>query len=364
MAASATASSYRTSDRASAANRVQRLDHRPDRPIEPEDRRVRRARRRGHAKLNVRRSRRSHVRMVCARAHSRRGDTATERGTLRPMGSSDSNVWHRVHAQREDGVAAMFLIRDVEPRPDQPKIFVVELPYPVTDLSGQPDAAAYRRLSAFQEQWLEPACAALGWTFVAWKCEDGSFFLYLYGAGDPHALLEKLAPFDGELGFFNDLDADWSEYATLRELVEQAEADDEIGEDEERAHGNGHVHTDDCDHDHDGVHDLDVTAHGIRVIDLTGVTGEPEPPAPPTPDDAIPSGNGGSDAALAWSEEGVASSSQVPRKPRRAASKPKRAATTAKRAAATAKRAAATAKRAAATAKRAAAVAKRATTKK
>jgi len=57
-----------------------------------------------------------------------------------------------MHAQREDGVAAMFLIRDVEPRADQPKIFVVELPYPITDLSDQPDAVTYRRLNAFQKQ--------------------------------------------------------------------------------------------------------------------------------------------------------------------------------------------------------------------
>src|SRR4051812_37569292 len=185
---------------------------------------------------------------------------------------SDSNVWHQVHAQREDGVAAMFLIRDVEPRADQPKIFVVELPYPVTDLSGQPDAAAYRRLSAFQEQWLEPACAALGWTFVAWKCEDGSFFLYLYGAGDPDALLEKLAPFDGELGFFNDVDADWSEYAALRELVDQAQAEHGDGDDGDHDHDHDqdhgdhdhgdhvhvhgdHVHPHDHDHDHDPAHD-------------------------------------------------------------------------------------------------------------
>src|SRR3954464_14760379 len=172
---------------------------------------------------------------------------------------SDSNVWHQVHAQREDGVAAMFLIRDVEPRADQPKIFVVELPYPVTDLSGQPDAAAYRRLSAFQEQWLEPACAALGWTFVAWKCEDGSFFLYLYGAGDPDALLEKLAPFDGELGVFNDVDADWSEYAALRELVEQAEAGGgEDGEDtEDGKHGEAEAEAEAEGHNHDHLR-----AHG------------------------------------------------------------------------------------------------------
>ncbi|TMQ22991.1 MAG: hypothetical protein E6J90_11485 [Deltaproteobacteria bacterium] len=176
------------------------------------------------------------------------------------------NVWHQVHAQREDGVAAMFLIRDVEPRADQPKIFVVELPYPVTDLSGQPDAAAYRRLGAFQEQWLEPACAALGWTFVAWKCEDGSFFLYLYGAGDPEALLEKLAPFDGELGFYNDLDAEWSEYAALRELVEQAESAAEYADYDGHIHGadRGHAHGD------SGMHGGETVHGGIRVIDLTG----------------------------------------------------------------------------------------------
>lgn len=180
------------------------------------------------------------------------------------MGPREPNVWHQVHAQREDGVAAMFLIRDVVPRADQPKIFVIELPYAVTDLSGQPDASGYRRLGAFQEQWLEPACAALGWTFVAWKSEDGSFFLYLYGAGDPEVLLEKLAPFDGELGFFNDVDAEWSEYAALRELVEQSEADGD------------HVHGDGCDHDHGDGHHHHHDGAGIEVIDLTG---EPEAPA-------------------------------------------------------------------------------------
>ena len=196
------------------------------------------------------------------------------------MASSDSNVWHQVHAQREDGVAAMFLIREIEPRADQPKIFVVELPYAVTDLSGQPDAAGYRRLAAFQEQWLEPACAALSWTFVAWKSEDGSFFLYLYGAGDPEALLEKLAPFDGELGFFNDLDEDWSEYAALRELVEQAELDggdddDDDEDDEDDDHAHHHHDHDHGDHEHHH-HDHEVSAEGIHVIDLTG---EPAPPA-------------------------------------------------------------------------------------
>jgi len=178
------------------------------------------------------------------------------------MAPSDADLWHQFHAQRDDGVAAMFLIRDVEPRTDQPQLFVVEMPYPVTDLSKLPDAAGYRQLDAFQEQWIEPACEALGWTFVAWKSEDGSFFLYLYGAGDPNALLEKLAPFDGDLGFFNDHDADWSEYAALRELVDQAQAEPETL--------HGHVHGEDCAHD-DAP---EAAAHGIAVIDLTG-----EPPS-------------------------------------------------------------------------------------
>jgi hypothetical protein len=161
------------------------------------------------------------------------------------MSISDADLWHQVHAQRDDGVAAMFLIRDLEPRVDQPQIFVIQMPYPVTDLSRLPDAAGYRRLDAFQEQWIEPACDALGWTFVASKSEDGSFFLYLYGSGDPSELIEKLSPFDDSLEFFNNRDAEWSEYAALRELVDQAEAADD--EDTDGA-GHPHIHTDEDDH--------------------------------------------------------------------------------------------------------------------
>lgn len=183
------------------------------------------------------------------------------------MSISDADLWHQVHAQREDGVAAMFLIRDLEPRVDQPQIFVVQMPYPVTDLSRLPDAAGYRRLDAFQERWIEPACEALGWTFVAWKSEDGSFFLYLYGGGDPNELLDKLAPFDDALGFFNDRDADWSEYAALRELVDQAEAADD---EDLNGVNHAHIHTDDHDHDHaHGDHDHHDHAHdhGAPVTD-------------------------------------------------------------------------------------------------
>jgi hypothetical protein len=199
------------------------------------------------------------------------------------MPISDADLWHQVHAQREDGVAAMFLIREVEPRADQPRLLVIEMPYTITDASKLPDPAAYRRLDTLQEQWIEPACEALGWTFVAWKSEDGSFFLYLYGGGDPSALLERLASFEGALGFFNDSDAAWSEYAALRELVEQAEvAPEGEGEDD-----HDHIHTADCDHGQDL--DLDDTSEEFPAIDLTGVTDQPdERPSKPRPAKARP----------------------------------------------------------------------------
>jgi hypothetical protein len=183
------------------------------------------------------------------------------------MAISDAALWHQVHAERDDGVATTFLVRDIEPRLDQPRIFVIQLPYPITDLSKLPDAASSRRLDTFQEQWVEPACEALGWTLVASKIEDGSFFLYLYGDGDPQALLEKLAPFDGALGFYSDVDADWSEYAALRELVERAEADAE-----------GHVHSESCEHGVEyGTDEIsDGVPVGIPVVDLSG-----DPPPPP-----------------------------------------------------------------------------------
>ncbi len=133
-------------------------------------------------------------------------------------------LWHLVEAKRDDGTPAMFRIRELAPRRELPRIFVVELPYPSSELAQLPDAAAYQRLNRFEEQWLTPACAALGWLFVAVKTEDGSFFLYLYGAGDPTALIERLSPFDGTLGFFDDDDPTWDEYAALSELLTLAKA--------------------------------------------------------------------------------------------------------------------------------------------
>ncbi|CAN5858296.1 hypothetical protein BH11MYX3_BH11MYX3_27010 [soil metagenome] len=133
-------------------------------------------------------------------------------------------IWHLVEARRDDGAPTMFRIRDLEPRLAQPRIFVVEIPYPVTGLSRLPDASAYRRLQTFEEQWLTPAAGTLGWTFVAAKTEDGSFFLYLYGADDPNAMIERLSPFDGELGFFDEHDPTWDEYGALKELLEEANA--------------------------------------------------------------------------------------------------------------------------------------------
>ena len=132
--------------------------------------------------------------------------------------------WHQFEALRDDGAPAMFRIRDLAPRLDRPKIFVVELPYPITDLSRLPDATSYRRIAAFEENWLIPAAGSLGWSFVAAKIDDGSCFLYLYGASDPTPMIERLAPFDGGLGFFDESDPAWDEYSALKELLDEANA--------------------------------------------------------------------------------------------------------------------------------------------
>jgi hypothetical protein len=167
--------------------------------------------------------------------------------------ASEAEVWHLVEARRDDGTPAMFRIRELEPRLEQPRIFVVEVPYPPTALSRLPDAASYRRVAQFEEQWVIPACQALGWTFVAAKTEDGSFFLYLYGNDDPMPMIQKLSPFDGALGFFDEEDPNWEEYAALRELLDEANAmppetrepsppDEELppGDQDHDESGNGH----------------------------------------------------------------------------------------------------------------------------
>jgi len=136
----------------------------------------------------------------------------------------DDGMWHIVEAKRDDGVSTTFQIRELDPKKHLDRIFVVEMPYPVHELSRLPDAGAYRKLQRFEEQWLVPACRDLGWELVGSKAEDGSFFLYMYGATDPEQLVLRLAPFDVGLGFFDDKDPQWEEYATLRELLDQARA--------------------------------------------------------------------------------------------------------------------------------------------
>lgn len=133
-------------------------------------------------------------------------------------------MWHLLEARRDDGQPAMFRIRDLAPQPAHDRIFVVELPYRTTSMSRLPDAAGYRRLHAFQDQWVVPACTALGWVFVATKIDDGSFFVYVYGSGDPNPMIGRLAPFDPALGFFDEPDPAWAEYAVLRELLAQGQA--------------------------------------------------------------------------------------------------------------------------------------------
>lgn len=138
--------------------------------------------------------------------------------------SAEGELWHIVEAKRDDGTPTMFRIRELDPRKHLHRIFVVELPYPATELSRLPSAASYRRLADFDERWLRPACQALGWELVGSKTEDGSFFLYMYGAADPNELVARLSPFDAGLGFYDDSDPEWLEYGTLRELLDQAKA--------------------------------------------------------------------------------------------------------------------------------------------
>src|SRR4051812_38671061 len=138
--------------------------------------------------------------------------------------STDGELWHIVEAKRDDGTPTMFRIRELAPQKHLSRIFVVELPYPTTEMSRLPSASAYRRVAELEERWLRPACQTLGWEFVGSKTEDGSFFLYMYGGRDPQQLIEKLSPFDVALGFYDDEDPDWQEYATLKELLDQAKA--------------------------------------------------------------------------------------------------------------------------------------------
>jgi hypothetical protein len=136
----------------------------------------------------------------------------------------EGELWHIVEAKRDDGTPTMFRIRELDPKKDLTRIFVVELPYSTHEMSRLPNAAAYRRVADLEEQWLRPACQTLGWEIVGTKTEDGSFFLYMYGGGDPQELVAKLSPFDAGLGFYDDEDPEWAEYATLRELLDQAKA--------------------------------------------------------------------------------------------------------------------------------------------
>jgi hypothetical protein len=138
--------------------------------------------------------------------------------------STDGELWHIVEAKRDDGTPTMFRIRELDPLRHLDKIFVVEMPYPATEMSRLPSASAYRRLSDFDDKWLRPACVNLGWELVGSKTEDGSFFLYMYGSGDPNELIARLSPFDANLGFYDDADPEWAEYGTLRELRDQAKA--------------------------------------------------------------------------------------------------------------------------------------------
>lgn len=131
--------------------------------------------------------------------------------------------WKELEARRDDGQPVLFRVRDIAPRRDLDRIFVVQMPFETREMSVLPDTAAYRRLAELEERWLVPACTALGWLFVGIRIEDGSAFFYAYGNGDPQELVARLAPFDASLGFFDEPDPEWDEYDTLHGLLEAGE---------------------------------------------------------------------------------------------------------------------------------------------
>jgi hypothetical protein len=87
----------------------------------------------------------------------------------------DGEVWHLVEARRDDGAPTIFRIRELDPKPELSRIFVVEMPYPITEMSRLPNATGYRRLATFEEQWVAPACAATGYEHVGLKIEGSEF---------------------------------------------------------------------------------------------------------------------------------------------------------------------------------------------
>ena len=78
--------------------------------------------------------------------------------------STEGELWHIVEAKRDDGTPTMFRIRELDPKKDLTRIFVVELPYSTHEMSRLPNAAAYRRVADLEEQWLRAACQTLGHT--------------------------------------------------------------------------------------------------------------------------------------------------------------------------------------------------------
>ncbi len=234
--------------------------------------------------------------------------------------------WHQFEALRDDGAPARFRIRELAPRTDQPKIFVVELPYPITDLSRLPDATSYRRIATFEENWLIPAAGSLGWTFVAAKIDDGSCFLYLYGASDPTPMIERLAPFDGGLGFFDESDPSWDEYAALKELLDEANALPSAGEeDDDRAPTKVRPSPDDDDQDDDAV-DARITTRFPRMQGPT-IPAITAPPRPRPPVHAKPATKAKAAPIARAAVKATARSKPAPKPMAKAASKPKAKAT-------------------------------------
>ena len=137
----------------------------------------------------------------------------------------DGEVWHLVEGQARRRRADHVPHSRARAAPELTRIFVVEMPYPITEMSRLPNAAAYRRLakSSRSSGSSRPAPPpATSWSASrSRRARSSSTCTEL---PDPNEVISRLAPFDAALGFYDDADPSWGEYATLEDLLDQAKA--------------------------------------------------------------------------------------------------------------------------------------------
>ena len=137
----------------------------------------------------------------------------------------DGEVWHLVEARRDDGAPTIFRIRELDPRLELSRIFVVEMPYPITEMSRLPNATGYRRLAQFEEQWVTPGLR--GHRLHPGRPQDrGRLVLPLsLRRQRAHRARRAASPRSTPPSASTTTpNPTWDEYATLRDLLEEAKA--------------------------------------------------------------------------------------------------------------------------------------------